>query len=216
MVILVLNFRINFLKIVKFKQVKTNIILSGVGGQGILTIAAVLDTAALDQNLYVKQAEVHGMSQRGGAVQSHVRISDSVIHSDLIPLGKADMILSVEPMELLRYLPYLKKDGWLITDSQPFINNIKYPEQETLFTEIKTHSNNIIIDATEMAKKIGNSKAANMVLLGAASALIPLSEESLIKAIKKLFQRKSERIVDLNIEAFNAGKQLASEKYSFV
>ena len=216
MVILVLNFRINFLRIVKFKQVKTNIILSGVGGQGILTIAAVLDTAALDQNLYVKQAEVHGMSQRGGAVQSHVRISDSVIHSDLIPLGKADMILSVEPMELLRYLPYLKKDGWLITDSQPFINNIKYPEQETLFTEIKTHSNNIIIDATEMAKKIGNSKAANMVLLGAASALIPLSEESLIKAIKKLFQRKSERIVDLNIEAFNAGKQLASEKYSFV
>ena len=94
-----------------------NIILSGVGGQGILTIAAVLDTASLNQNLYVKQAEVHGMSQRGGAVQSHVRISDKIIYSDLIPLGKADMILSVEPMELLRYLPYLKPEGWLITDS---------------------------------------------------------------------------------------------------
>ncbi len=195
---------------------KTNIILSGVGGQGILTIAAVLDTAALDQDLFVKQAEVHGMSQRGGAVQSHVRISDKVIHSDLIPLGKADMILSVEPMELLRYLPYLKPDGWLVTDSQPFVNNINYPEQETLFTEIKTHPNNVIVEATEIAKKIGNSKTANMVLLGAASSLIPLSEESFIKAINTLFQRKSERIVNLNIEAFNAGKKLASEKYSLI
>ncbi len=195
---------------------KTNIILSGVGGQGILTIAAVLDTAALDQNLFVKQAEVHGMSQRGGAVQSHVRISDKEIFSDLIPLGKADMILSVEPMELLRYLPYLKPDGWLITDSEPFINNKNYPEEESLIKEIELHPNNIIVEATEIAKKIGNSKAANMVLLGAASSLIPLSDRSLMKAIKTLFQRKSERIINLNIEAFNAGKLLASEKYSLV
>jgi indolepyruvate ferredoxin oxidoreductase beta subunit len=195
---------------------KTNIILSGVGGQGILTIAAVLDTAALDQNLFVKQAEVHGMSQRGGAVQSHVRISDKEIFSDLIPLGKADMILSVEPMEMLRYLPYLKPDGWLITDSEPFINNKNYPEKATLFEEIGLHPNNIIVDATNIAKKIGNSKAANMVLLGAASSLIPLSEASLMKAIKTLFQRKSERIINMNIEAFNAGKLLASEKYSLV
>ena len=195
---------------------KANIILSGVGGQGILTIAAVLDTAALDQNMFVKQAEVHGMSQRGGAVQSHVRISDKEIFSDLIPNGKADLILSVEPMESLRYLPYLKPDGWLITDSEPFINSKNYPEEETLFKEIKSHPNNIIVEATEIAKKIGNSKAANMVLLGAASSLIPISEESLLKAIKTLFQRKSERIINLNIEAFNSGKQLALEKYSLV
>lgn len=194
---------------------KTNIILSGVGGQGILTIAAVLDTAALDQNMYVKQAEVHGMSQRGGAVQSHVRISDSRIYSDLIPLGKADLIISVEPMELLRYLPYLKPNGWMVTDSEPFINNKNYPEKETLFSEIESHPNNIIVEATQIAKSIGNSKAANMVLLGAASSLIPLSEDSLIKAINTLFQRKSERIIKLNIEAFNAGKKLAEEKYSF-
>lgn len=194
---------------------KTNIILSGVGGQGILTIAAVLDTAALDQNMFVKQAEVHGMSQRGGAVQSHVRISDNKIYSDLIPLGKADLIISVEPMELLRYLPYLKPDGWMVTDSEPFINNKNYPEKETLFNEIESHPNNIIVEATQIAKDIGNSKAANMVLLGAASSLIPLSEDSLLKAIKTLFQRKSERIINLNIEAFNAGKKLAEEKYSF-
>ena len=136
---------------------KTNIILSGVGGQGILTIAAVLDTAALSQNLHVKQSEVHGMSQRGGAVQSHLRISDSEIYSDLIPQGKADMILSVEPMELLRYLPYLKNKGWLITDSHPFINTDDYPEKQELFKRIKSNPNHIIINATEAAKKIGNS-----------------------------------------------------------
>ncbi|NOQ92823.1 MAG: indolepyruvate oxidoreductase subunit beta, partial [Flavobacteriaceae bacterium] len=158
----------------------TNIILSGVGGQGILTIAAVLDTAALSQDLYIKQSEVHGMSQRGGAVQSHVRISDSEIYSDLIPFGKADIILSVEPMELLRYIPYLKKDGWLVTDSNAFVNIANYPEKHDLFKQIKSHSNHIILNATEEAKKLGNSKAANMILLGATSSLIPLSEESIL------------------------------------
>ena len=194
----------------------TNIIISGVGGQGILTIAAVLDTAALNQDLFVKQAEVHGMSQRGGAVQSHVRISDKKIHSDLIPIGKADMILSVEPMESLRYLPYLKKDGWIITDSLPFENVENYPEQIELFKEINTHPNTVIINATDEAKKIGNSKAANMVLLGAASSMIPLSEESLLEAITSLFKRKGERVVNLNIEAFNKGKQLVKVLESLV
>ncbi len=188
---------------------KTNIILSGVGGQGILTIAAVLDTAALNQDLFIKQSEVHGMSQRGGAVQSHVRISDKEIHSDLIPEGKADLILSVEPMESLRYLPFLKKDGWLVTDSETFINTTNYPEKSDLFDQIKKHPNHVIVDATEIAKKIGNSKVANIVLLGAASALIPLSEDSLIAAIKELFQHKSEKIVKLNLEAFSEGKKVA-------
>lgn len=193
-----------------------NIILSGVGGQGILTIAAVLDTAALNQNLNVKQSEVHGMSQRGGAVQSHVRISDSEIYSDLIPFGKADLILSVEPMELLRYLPYLKKGGWLITDSNTFVNIANYPEKHDLYKQIKSHPHHIILNATKVAKKIGNSKIANMVLLGAASTLIPLSEESLIEAINRLFQNKSKKIRDLNMEAFETGKQLAKNFTEFV
>lgn len=187
---------------------KTNIILSGVGGQGILTIAAVLDTAALGENLFIKQSEVHGMSQRGGAVQSHVRISDKEIFSDLIPEGKADLILSVEPMELLRYKPFLHKDGWLVTDSESFINTTNYPEKNDLLEQIKKHPNHVIVNATEIAKTIGNSKVANMVLLGAASAIIPLSETSMIEAIKKLFQHKSERIIRLNIEAFYEGKKV--------
>lgn len=193
-----------------------NIILSGVGGQGILTIAAVLDTAALSQDLYIKQSEVHGMSQRGGAVQSHLRISDSEIYSDLIPFGKADIILSVEPMELLRYIPYLKKGGWLVTDSNTFVNITNYPEKHDLYKQIKSHSNHIILNATDEAKKLGNSKAANMILLGATSSLIPLSEESILNAIKKLFNHKSEKIINLNIEAFETGKQLAKDFKEFV
>ena len=195
---------------------KTNIILSGVGGQGILTIAAVLDTAALSENLHIKQSEVHGMSQRGGAVQSHVRISDKEIFSDLIPEGKADLILSVEPMELLRYMPFLNKKGWLITDSNPFVNTRNYPEIKDIYEQIKKHPFHVIINATDVAKKIGNSKVANMVLLGAASSIIPLSEESLLAAIKKLFQYKSEKIISLNIEAFLEGKKIAKEYTDFV
>jgi len=190
---------------------KTNIILAGVGGQGILTIAAVLDTAALASNLNIKQSEVHGMSQRGGAVQSHVRISDKEIHSDLIPQGKADMIISVEPMELLRYLSFLKKDGLLVTDINPFVNITNYPELEALYKEIKTHPNSLLIDAKTIAKGLGNSKATNIVLLGAAAAQLPLSDESLQQAIKTLFERKGEKIVRKNLEAYNKGKEIALE-----
>jgi indolepyruvate ferredoxin oxidoreductase beta subunit len=166
--------------------------------------------AAFNNNLYIKQSEVHGMSQRGGAVQSHVRISDKEVFSDLIPFGKADMIISVEPMELLRYLPYLKEDGWLITDAEPFVNIPNYPEMVELFNKIKTYPNHIIINATEEAKKIGTSKAANVVMLGAAASLLPIDESSLLKAITDLFNRKGERVVNINIEAFNKGKELAS------
>ena len=187
---------------------KTDIILSGVGGQGILTIAAILDTAAIHQNLNVKQSEIHGMSQRGGAVHSHVRISDKELFSDLIPKGKADLILSVEPMESLRYLPFLKEGGWLITDSKSFDNIQDYPDEVNLLNEIKARKNTIIIDATKMAKDLGNSRAANIILLGLASKVIPLPKASLIDAIKLLFAKKSERIINLNIDAFNLGESL--------
>lgn len=190
---------------------KTNIILAGVGGQGILTIAAVLDTAALSCDLNIKQSEVHGMSQRGGAVQSHVRISDSEIYSDLIPQGKADIIISVEPMELLRYLPFLKEGGHLVTDSNPFVNITNYPELEKLYAEIKALPNSILIDAKQVAKELGNSRATNIVLLGAVSSILPLSDESLMGAIRTLFERKGEKIVNKNIDAFLKGKEIACE-----
>ena len=186
----------------------TNIILAGVGGQGILTIAAILDTAALNNSLFFKQSEVHGMSQRGGAVQSHVRISDGEIYSDLIPMGKADIILAVEPMEALRYLPYLKKGGWLITDSKAFNNITDYPEMDQVFEKIKTVANHMIIDATKTAKMIGNTRAANIVLLGAASPYIPIKDRAIKAAIKSLFNKKGDRVIQLNLKAFDAGVAL--------
>jgi indolepyruvate ferredoxin oxidoreductase beta subunit len=195
---------------------KSNIILSGVGGQGILTIAAVIDIAALLQNLQIKQSEVHGMSQRGGAVQSHVRISDERIYSDLIPMGKADLILSVEPMELLRYIPYLNKKGWIVTDSSTFENIVDYPDKYDLFKQIKTYNNHIVVNAKQEAKKLGNSKVANMILLGAAASFLPLKEDNLIEAIRVFFKGKSQKIAKTNIEAFKVGQALAKDFLEFV
>ena len=145
----------------------TDIILSGVGGQGILSIATIIGAAAIKEKLYIKQAEVHGMSQRGGDVQSNLRISSDPISSDLIPLGKADLIISLEPMEAMRYLPYLKKDGWIITNTAPFINIPNYPELQELLDRIKALDHHVSLDVDAIAKEVASPRAANIVLLGA-------------------------------------------------
>ena len=185
---------------------KSDIILSGVGGQGILTIAAAIGMAALENDLYIKQAEVHGMSQRGGAVQSNLRLSDKEIASDLIPYGQADLILSVEPMESLRYLPYLSDNGWLVTNSKPFINIPDYPDIVKIMEEIKKYPNHLILDADKMAKELGSPRSANIIMLGAASRYINIHVENFEKGILKLFGRKGQEIVNVNIEAFHSGR----------
>jgi indolepyruvate ferredoxin oxidoreductase beta subunit len=184
---------------------KNDIILSGVGGQGILSIAAVIGLAAVENNLFLKQSEVHGMSQRGGDVQSHFRLSDKPVMSDLIPYGKADLIISVEPMESLRYLPWLSGEGWIVTNSNPYINIPDYPPVENILTEVRKIKNHIIIDADSLAKECGSSKAMNMVILGAASPYIAMPFPSLENAIRTLFGRKGTDIIDLNIKALRAG-----------
>jgi indolepyruvate ferredoxin oxidoreductase beta subunit len=184
---------------------KKDIILAGVGGQGILSIAAVIGVAAVESGLFLKQAEVHGMSQRGGAVQSHLRISDQPISSDLIPQGKCDMILSVEPMEALRYLHFLAPEGWLVTSSKPFDNITDYPDVEALYKEIRMIRNHRIVDAFSIAKNLGSQKVSNIVMLGAASDKLGLSRESLEAALGILFGRKGEEMVKLNISALDAG-----------
>jgi indolepyruvate ferredoxin oxidoreductase, beta subunit len=188
---------------------KNDIIISGVGGQGILSIAAVIGLAAVANDLFLKQSEVHGMSQRGGDVQSHLRLSGKPVSSDLIPYGKADLIISVEPMESLRYLPWLSKEGWLITNSNPFINIPDYPAVEDIMKEIKKVRNHIIIDADSIAKQAGSSRSGNMVILGAAAPLIDMTYESLENAIRKLFGRKGEDVVETNLKALKAGRELA-------
>ena len=191
---------------------KKDIILAGVGGQGILSIAATIGTAALSKGLYLKQAEVHGMSQRGGDVQSNLRISDREIASDLIPMGKADMIISVEPMESLRYLPMLSSGGWLITNTKPFINIKNYPAMDKIMAEIEGLPRHIALDADEIARQMGSPKSANMVILGAASPFLDIEYESLQEAIRSIFRKKGDEVVQVNLDALEAGRNLAMSK----
>ena len=190
-------------------MIKCDIILAGVGGQGILTIAATIGLAAVEQNLFLKQAELHGMSQRGGDVQSHLRLSDREIHSDLIPQGKVDLIISVEPMEALRYLPWLSPDGWIVTNSVPFVNITNYPPPGEVIAELERTGNTIVIDADKIAKDLGSSRSGNMVILGAASSFISMPFEAIENAVRKLFDRKGEEIVGLNLMALHAGRDAA-------
>lgn len=188
---------------------KTDIVLSGVGGQGILSIATVLGEAAIKEGLYIKQAEVHGMSQRGGDVQSNLRISSDPIMSDLIPLGKADLIISLEPMEALRYLPYLSKEGWIITNSAPFVNIGNYPELEKVLDAVKAVKNHVLIDVDTLAKEVASPRASNIVLLGAAAPFVGIETDKLEEGIRRIFGRKGEQIVEMNLKAFRAGFEYA-------
>ncbi len=190
---------------------KTDIILSGVGGQGILSIAAAIGEAALKEGLYMKQAEVHGMSQRGGDVQSNLRLSDRPIASDLIPLGHADLIISLEPMESLRYLPYLNKEGWLVTNSQPFINIPNYPDLEKVKAELDKLPHKVVLDVEAIAKEAGSMRAANIVMLGAATPFLEIEYEKIEDGVRSIFARKGEEIVAMNLKALKAGYELAQK-----
>lgn len=193
---------------------KKDIILSGVGGQGILSIATVIGWAALDQNLYLKQAEVHGMSQRGGDVQSCLRLSSIPIYSDLVPEGECDIILSLEPMEALRYMPFLSKEGWIITNTVPFRNIPNYPDENAIMNELRKVPKLITLDCDAIAKDCGSPRSSNMVLLGASAGIMEILEpEKLREGIRNVFSRKGEQIVEMNIKAFNAGLE-ESKKFS--
>ena len=186
---------------------KTDIILCGVGGQGILSIATIIGEAAMKEGLYIKQAEVHGMSQRGGDVQSNLRISSKPIHSDLIAQGQADVIISMEPMEALRYLPFLNKEGWIITSSNPFINIPNYPDQDKLKADYDKLKNVISIDIDQLAKDNSVPRSANVILLGAAQKALGIDYEKLETAISRVFARKGNAIVEANIKALSIGKK---------
>lgn len=190
---------------------KSDIVLAGVGGQGILTIATILGAAALNENLHLKQAEVHGMSQRGGDVQSNLRLSSDPIHSDLIPLGGADLIVSLEPMEALRYLPFLSKNGWIVTNSQPFVNIDNYPEMEKVEAALAAYPHVVVFDMDAVAKEVATARSSNLVLLGAASPFIDLEADKIEQGIRDTFASKGEKIVESNIAAFRAGRKIATE-----
>ena len=185
---------------------KRDIILAGVGGQGILSIATVIGEAALNEGLYLKQAEVHGMSQRGGDVQSNLRLSDEPIASDLIAKGGADIIISLEPMEALRYVQYLKPDGWIVTNEVPLINIPNYPDIEQVLRHIRGYKNHVLLNCEALAKEAGApAQAANMVLLGAAIPMLGIDHDKMIAGIQRVFARKGDAVVNSNIAAVEAG-----------
>lgn len=195
---------------------KTDIILSGVGGQGILSIATIIGEAATRMGLALKQAEVHGMSQRGGDVQSNLRLSDKPIASDLIPLGTANMILSLEPMEALRYLPFLAKDGWIITSSAPFKNISNYPDEQALTDELKAQPHVVSLDVEQLAKENQMPKSANVILLGAASAFLKILDPATLReSVGRIFASKGEEVVQMNYRAFDIGHNYV-KKLGFV
>lgn len=186
---------------------KYDVILSGVGGQGVLSVGAVVALGAMKDGLEVKQSEVHGMAQRGGAVVAHLRISDKPIASDLIGRGTASVILSMEPLESLRYLDYLADGGILITSSEPLRNIPDYPDIEVILSRIEALPRYRVVEASALAKEAGSPKTKNMVMLGAASLHLPVKPESLRDAIREIFTVKGEKIVDINLKAFNLGRE---------
>jgi indolepyruvate ferredoxin oxidoreductase beta subunit len=188
---------------------KYDIVLAGVGGQGVLSLAAAIASGAMEEKLQVKQAEVHGMAQRGGAVMATLRLADREIASDLIPRGTASMILSMEPMESLRYIAYLSPQGTLITSANPVRNIPDYPDLAELLGRIRSLPRAIVVDAEKLARAAGSTRATNMVMVGAAMHLLPIKAATIEAAVRAIFERKGEEVVDINLRALRAGREAA-------
>jgi indolepyruvate ferredoxin oxidoreductase beta subunit len=188
---------------------KYDIVLAGVGGQGVLALAAAIASGAMEEKLFVKQAEVHGMAQRGGAVMSSLRLADGEIASDLIPQGTAALILSMEPMESLRYLGYLSAQGTVVTSANPVRNIPDYPDLNDLIARIRQLPGAIVVDAEKLARAAGSTRATNMVMVGAAMHLLPIRPETIESAVRTIFARKGPEVVDINLRALRAGREAA-------
>lgn len=189
---------------------KADIIVAGVGGQGVISAAGIVAEAARREGLTLKQGELHGMSQRGGAVQATLRLADGPVESELIPRGGADLIVSLEPLESLRYLEYLSPGGTVVSSTTPFQNIPDYPDLERVLGELRTLPRVLLLDAGALAREAGSGRADNVVVVGAAAHLLPVSPDTLLECIEDLFRSKGERIVDVNRKAFAAGREAAS------
>lgn len=189
---------------------KFDIIVAGVGGQGVLSVSAVIASAAMEEGLHVKQSEVHGMAQRGGAVLANLRLGDQPVASDLIPAGCAALILGMEPVESLRYLSYLAPDGAVITSVNAVKNIPDYPAIDDVLARLRGLPHAALIDSDAIARQAGSARATNMVMVGAASRVLPLKPETLERYISTRFASKGEKVVQQNLQAFRAGREAAA------
>ena len=185
---------------------RTDILLCGVGGQGVLSMAAIIGRAAIAGEYFARQSEVHGMAQRGGGVQAHLRLSGRPIASDLISRGGAHLVLSMEPLEGLRYLSYLAPDGALITAAEPVVNIPDYPPLADLHERIRRIPGATLLEAGRLAAEAGDPQALNAVMVGAASPRLPMSVETLECAVREIFAAKGAAVIELNLAAFRAGR----------
>lgn len=188
---------------------KCDVILAGVGGQGVLSLSTVIASGALRQGLCIKESEVHGMAQRGGAVMAHLRISDAPAFSALVPRGTADLILGMEPVESLRYLDYLSPAGTLVTSIEPLVNIPDYPDLPEVLNALRSSPRVHLVDARELARQAGSASAANVVMVGATSHLLPVTPEMIEASIRAVFGHKGERVVETNLRAFRLGAEAA-------
>jgi indolepyruvate ferredoxin oxidoreductase beta subunit len=189
-----------------------DIIVAGVGGQGVVSLSAIIASSAMREGLAVKQSEVHGMSQRGGSVLANLRLADHAIASDLIPRGTAAMILSMEPVESLRYLEYLSPDGTLITSTNPVENFSEYPPLDEILARIRSLPHAILVDSEQLAKQAGSVRATNMVMVGAASSRLPLKLATIEHFARSMFASKGEKVVATNLKALHAGRDAAQQR----
>jgi indolepyruvate ferredoxin oxidoreductase beta subunit len=187
-----------------------DIVLAGVGGQGVLSLSSIIAAGALEEGLFVKQSEVHGMAQRGGTVTAHLRLSNRPIASDLVPIGAASMVLSLEPLEGLRFVPYLAPDGRVIAASEPVVNIPDYPPIEAVLDAIRSLRRAVLVDAADLARRAGLARATNMVMAGAAAPWLPLRPESIEQRICAQFERKGAAVVTQNLAAFRAGQETSA------
>ena len=192
---------------------KLDIILAGVGGQGVLSIAAIIAQAALKEGYKARQSEVHGMAQRGGAVLAHLRLSSRTIPGDLVPKGEADLIISMEPTECLRYAAWLSPSGTMVSAVEPVLNIPNYPEIKGVLDTIGAFPSHRLIETARLAREAGLAKAVNMVMVGAASPFLPLKTESLEETITSTFASKGDAVslADANLKAFRLGRTAAAE-----
>ncbi|MDR0629628.1 MAG: indolepyruvate oxidoreductase subunit beta [Treponema sp.] len=186
---------------------KTDIILAGVGGQGVLSVAAIIAQAAVAEALWVRQSEVHGMAQRGGAVLAHLRIAEKRICSDLVPQGEADLIIAMEPLESLRYTAWLSPEGVLVSAAEPWVNIPDYPELEIIYQALASFPRYCLAPAAQLAKEAGLAKAVNVVMVGAASPFLPVSAATLEQTIATLFASKESTLGEANLRAFRLGRE---------
>jgi indolepyruvate ferredoxin oxidoreductase, beta subunit len=187
-----------------------NIIIVGTGGQGVILASEILTDVALESGYDTKKSEIHGMAQRGGVVSSHVRYGEKVA-SPLISKGTADILLSFELAEASRWIPYIKKEGRVVTSTQKIVPPIvstglaTYPEHAE--EVLKTHSKDpIIVDALSIASELGNPRLVNTFLLGIISNFLDLPEESWKKVVSR---RVPPKFKELNMVAFARGQELS-------